>query len=128
MVRADNRAVGDKAENLAFQFLTQEGLVPVHRNFACRLGELDLIMRDDACLVVVEVRFRNCRSFVTAEQTIDRRKQGKIIRTTALFLAWNERFATMPLRFDVVGIDADAHGETSINWIRDAFRPADARL
>ena len=128
MVRADNRAVGDKAETLAFQFLVGRGLVPVHRNFTCRLGELDLVMRDESCLVVVEVRYRNCRSFVTAEQTIDRRKQGKLIRTAAMFLAWNQRFATMPLRFDVVGIDADAHGETSINWIRDAFRPGDSRL
>ena len=128
MVRTNNRAVGDQAENLAFEFLREQGLLPVHRNFSCRLGELDLVMRDDSCLVVVEVRYRNCRSFVSAEQTIDRRKQGKLIRTAAMFLAWNQRFANMPLRFDVIGIDADANGETCINWIRDAFRPTDARL
>lgn len=85
-------------------------------------------MQDDRCLVVVEVRYRNCRSFVSANQTIDLRKQRKIIRTTAMFLAWNEQYALLPLRFDVVGIDVDANGETSINWIRDAFRPTDARL
>ena len=85
-------------------------------------------MRDERCLVVVEVRSRNCRSFVSANQTLDLRKQRKIIRTTAMFLAWNEKYATLPLRFDVVGVDVDAGGETSINWIRDAFRPADTRL
>ena len=85
-------------------------------------------MRDDCCLVIVEVRYRNCRSFVSAGQTIDRRKQRKIIRTTAMFLAWNSEFADLPLRFDVIGVDADAGGETSINWIRDAFRPTDTRL
>lgn len=104
------------------------GLVPLRRNFRCRLGEIDLIMRDKECLVIVEVRYRNVRSLVTAEQTIDNRKQAKLIRTAAMFLAWNERFASMPLRFDVVGIDADADGEQTINWIRDAFRPGDARL
>ena len=128
MVRTANRALGDDAENLAFRYLKQHGLTPVHRNFACRLGELDLIMRDDSCLVVVEVRFRSHRSFVPAELTVDARKQSKIVRTTAMFLAWNERFASMPLRFDVVAIDADAHGETTTKWIRDAFRPANARL
>jgi putative endonuclease len=128
VVRTANRALGDDAENLAFRYLKQHGLTPVQRNFACRLGELDLIMRDDSCLVVVEVRFRSHRSFVPAELTVDARKQSKIVRTAAMFLAWNERFASMPLRFDVVAIDADAHGETTIKWIRDAFRPANARL
>ena len=85
-------------------------------------------MLHERCLVVVEVRCRNHRSFVSAEQTIDLRKQRKIIRTTAMFLAWNEKYALLPLRFDVVGIDVDANGETSINWIRDAFRPTDSAL
>ncbi len=128
MVRTSNRAIGDEAENLAFRYLKQHGLTPVHRNFACRLGELDLIMRDESCLIIVEVRFRNHRSFVPAELTVDRRKQSKIIRTAAMFLAWNDRFASMPLRFDVVAIDADAHGEKTVKWIRDAFRPTNARL
>ena len=128
MVRANTRVVGADAELLAYRYLKQQGLTPVRRNFHCRLGELDLIMQDEQCLVIVEVRFRSSKSFVSAELTIDRRKQQKIIRTTALFLAWNERFAEMPVRFDVVGIDADATGESTINWIRDAFRPADSKL
>ena len=128
MVRTANRAIGDDAENLAFRYLKQHGLIPVHRNFACRLGELDLIMRDDSCLVIIEVRFRNHRSFVSAELTVDHRKQSKIVRTAAMFLAWNERFASMPLRFDVVAVNADVHGEATIKWIRDAFRPTNARL
>lgn len=128
MVPADNRALGDSAENLAFDFLKQRGLVPLQRNFRCRLGELDLVMRDEDCLVIVEVRYRNARSLVAAEQTIDYRKQAKLIRTAAMFIAWNERFATMPMRFDVVGIDANADGAQTINWIRDAFRPGNARL
>lgn len=128
MVRRDTRAVGSDAENLAQQFLLRKGLTPVQRNFQCRLGELDLIMRDKQCLVVIEVRFRSSRSFVSAGLTIDRRKQGKIMRTTALFLAWNERFANCVVRFDVVGVDVDAKGKTTINWIQDAFRPADSSL
>lgn len=128
MVRADTRALGDSAENLAFDYLKKRGLIPLRRNFRCRLGEIDLIMRDKDCLVIVEVRYRNVRSLVTAEQTIDNRKQAKLIRTAAMFLAWNERFSSMPLRFDVIGIDAGIDGEQTINWIRDAFRPGDARL
>ena len=128
MVRANTRLVGTDAESLAYRYLKQHGLVPVSRNFQCRLGELDLIMQDAQCLVIVEVRFRGTRSFVPARLTIDTRKQRKIIRTTALFLAWNEQFANSPVRFDVVGINADASGNQSIEWIKDAFRPTNARL
>jgi Holliday junction resolvase-like predicted endonuclease len=32
------------------------------------------------------------------------------------------------MRFDVVAIDADEHGEVTINWIKDAFRPGDSSL
>jgi putative endonuclease len=108
--------------------LQENGLALVRRNFQCRLGELDLIMRDGDCLVIVEVRFRSSKSFVTAGLTIDHRKQQKIIRSTALFLAWNEKFSASVVRFDVLGIDSDARGEMTVEWIRDAFRPGDARL
>ncbi len=128
MVRTDTRVVGADAENFAFRYLKRHGLIPVRRNFQCRLGELDLIMQDGQCLVVVEVRYRGSKSFVTAGLTIDYRKRQKIIRTTAMFLAWNDRFANHPIRFDVVGIDTDAHGDQTIEWIKDAFRPADSKL
>lgn len=128
MVRRDTRLVGTAAEQLAFRYLRDQGLVPVQRNFRCRLGELDLIMRQHRCLVVVEVRARSATSFVPARLSIDRRKQQKIIRTTALFLAWNERYSRFPVRFDVVGVDADGRGETTIDWVQDAFRPVDSSL
>jgi putative endonuclease len=85
-------------------------------------------MQDGRCLVIVEVRFRSSNSFVPAGLTVDSRKQKKIIRTTAMFLAWNKRFANSPVRFDVLGINADAHGDTTIEWIRDAFRPTDSKF
>ncbi len=128
MVRKDARVVGADAEIFAYRYLKQQGLIPVRRNFRCRLGELDLIMKDGRCLVVVEVRFRGSKSLVTAGLTIDNRKQQKIIRTTAMFLAWNDRFANHPIRFDVLGIDIDARGAQSIEWIKDAFRPGDSKL
>jgi len=85
-------------------------------------------MRDDECLVFIEVRYRASNRFSRAGQTVDIHKQRKIIRTAALFLAKRERYANSLVRFDVVAIDADKRGEESIEWIRDAFRPADSRL
>ncbi len=128
MVRRNTRAVGFDAERLAFQFLQRRGLTPVARNFQCRLGEIDLIMTDEDCLVFVEVRYRASNRFSRAGMTVDIHKQRRIIRTAAFFLAKRPRFSISIVRFDVVAIDADVSGEKTIEWIKDAFRPSDSRL
>ena len=128
MARRDTRTVGSDAEELAAKFLRRQGLVPVTRNFRCRLGEIDLIMRNANCLVFIEVRYRSSNRFSRAGQTVDLHKQRKLIRTAALFLAKREQFANSLVRFDVVAIDADDSGNETIEWIKDAFRPADSRL
>ena len=128
MVRADTRTLGFDAEQLATDFLAREGTQIIQRNFRCRLGEIDLIVRDDRCIAFVEVRYRGSRSFSRAVLTVDRHKQKKLIRTAALYLSKRPRYADCTTRFDVVAIDADAGGDLSIDWIRDAFRPADNQL
>lgn len=128
MVRRNTRAVGSDAERLADRFLTRQGLKPVAQNFRCRLGEIDLIMLDDDCLVFIEVRYRASNRFSAAGRTVDIHKQRKLIRTTALFLAKRPQFTNHIVRFDIVAIDADEDGNKTIEWIKDAFRPADSSL
>ena len=128
MARVDTRAVGFDAERVAEQYLKRQGLVPVTQNFRCRLGEIDLIARDDRCLVFVEVRFRGAGSFSRAGLTVDIHKQRKLVRAAALYVSKRPHFANNVMRFDVVAIDADASGEMTIDWIKDAFRPVDSRL
>ena len=55
----NRKKTGDHAEQLACVFLQQQGLQLVTRNYRCRGGEIDLIMRDDDSLVFVEVRYRH---------------------------------------------------------------------
>ncbi len=128
MVRRTTRAVGAAAEATACAFLNRAGLKTIIRNFSCRLGEIDLVMRHGECLVFVEVRYRGGRRIAAAGVTVDHHKQRKLIRTAALFLARQPRYQDCTVRFDVVAIDADERGRETIEWIRDAFRPADASL
>lgn len=123
MVRDSTRRVGVNAEQLAFRYLRHNGLKPVRRNFRSRRGEIDLIMLDDECLVFVEVRYRNEASFVKAALTVDSRKQRKLACAASMFLSMNKTFGNRVCRFDVVGVDRDASGEITIDWMRDAFRP-----
>ena len=128
MARVDTRTVGFDAERVAEQYLKHQGLVPVTQNFRCRMGEIDLIARDGRCLVFVEVRYRGAGSFTRAGLTVDVHKQRKLIRTAALYVAKRPQYANSVMRFDVVAIDADARGDVTIDWIKDAFRLGDSRL
>lgn len=120
------RTLGAIAEDLAFRFLVNHGLRPVARNYRCRGGEIDLIMQDRDCLAFIEVRCRESGAFVTPGHTVDARKQRKIIRTAAIFLSRERRFANVRVRFDVIAIEG--RSIEGVRWIRDAFRPDDSSL
>lgn len=122
------RSIGDAAEQLALDHLLEHGLELVERNFRCRYGELDLIMLDDQCLVVVEVRCRKPGRFASAAGSVDRFKQRKLMRAAALFLGQRRGLGDRPLRFDVVALDGQTSGEYTIQWLRDAFRPCQREI
>lgn len=122
MARADSGSVGRQAEVMALGHLRAQGLETITTNFRCRMGEIDLVMRDGNCLVFAEVRFRSENRFAAAAGSVDHHKQRKIIRTAAAFLGRNPQYGNCAVRFDVVGLD-QSDGRTSIKWIKDAFRP-----
>lgn len=120
-----NRSRGDAAEQRAAEFLQARGLHLLARNFHSRHGEIDIVARDGQCLVFVEVRYRSHHRFGGASHSIDRRKQGKIVRTASLWLARHAGLADYPVRFDVIAIDSPHESETGqgrLQWTRDAFR------
>lgn len=126
MGRRNTGTLGDKAEQRALEFLVGEGLRPVTRNYRCRSGEIDLVMLHGKCLTFIEVRYRTSTVYSAPAPTVDQRKQRKLLRTAALFLASQQCYARHPVRFDVVAIAGDVNH--SIEWIQDAFRPNDSSL
>ncbi len=109
-------ADGSAAEMQAEHYLLAQGLTLVERNFRCRMGEIDLIMRDQATVVFVEVRSRTGNRFGGALASIDARKQQKLIVTAQMYL--QRLRATPPCRFDVVLIQG---AQAAPYWIRNAF-------
>ncbi|MGB5625365.1 MAG: YraN family protein [Woeseiaceae bacterium] len=126
MGSGDTRTLGERAEENALRYLLSHGLKRVTRNFRSRGGEIDLIMLHGDCLAFVEVRYRRSVRFAAPAVTVDRHKQRKILRTAALFLAREQRYARHTIRFDVVSITGIRHD--TIEWIQDAFRPNDSVL
>ena len=115
-------ARGRLAEDYALRHLRKSGLALVTRNYHCRFGEIDIVMRDAGCLVFVEVRFRSPNRFATARDSVGTRKQARITTAATAFLAGHPEFADLPVRFDVVALDGADRDNWRIEWIRDAFR------
>lgn len=115
------RARGDVVEAAARTYLLRAGLRDVAANANYRLGELDLVMRDGASLVFVEVRYRRDARFGGGAVSVDARKQRKLIAAAQSFLLAHRAFADAPCRFDVVEAEGDP-AAPALNWIQDAFR------
>lgn len=92
----------------------------VSRNHRCRGGELDLVMLADAVLVFVEVRYRRGARYGSAAESIDGRKQQRLIRAAEDFLMRHPQFANHPCRFDVIALYGDAN-TPGCDWIAGAF-------
>ena len=105
---------GRQWEDTALAYLQRHGLVLVETNFQCKLGEIDLIVRDGATLVFVEVRQRAAGAPVSAADSIGPTKIRRIIRAAEFYL---QRFDRLPpCRIDVVAIDGE-----HIEWLRNAI-------
>ena len=107
--------LGQSAETRAEAFLQTHGLKPLARNWRCRFGEIDLIMRDGATLVFVEVRLRSRADFGGAAASVTANKQRKLLAAARQYLATLKTLP--PGRFDVVALSSSGAPE----WIMNAF-------
>jgi putative endonuclease len=116
----NRKTIGDEAESLACEYLSKRGLSLLTRNYRCRGGEIDLIMRHNDSLVFIEVRYRRKTDYGRAAETVTANKQRRLIHCARVYMqrhhAWN-----MPARFDVVSIEGQA-GQLQIDWISNAFQ------
>jgi putative endonuclease len=106
---------GIDAERCAEAFLMRHDLALLQRNYRCRFGEIDLIMRDGVVVVFVEVRMRKSMVFGGAAASITPIKQQKLVRTARYYLSSLK--SEPPCRFDAVLLSGDDGVE--IDWIKD---------
>jgi putative endonuclease len=111
------KQIGDAGEAAAAEHLVAQGLKVLARNFRVKGGEIDIVCRDGADIVFVEVRRRSLSSadFGGAGASITVAKQKRLILAARHWLA---RHGDSSCRFDCVLIDGDR-----LTWLKDAFRP-----
>ncbi|WP_115720002.1 YraN family protein [Gallaecimonas mangrovi] len=111
-------AKGRHFEKNAETWLKHQGLKAVAHNVRYRGGELDLVMRDGALWVFVEVKYRQHQGFGGASYAISHAQQQRLWRCARRFLAeqglneWD-----CQCRFDVMIYE----GDQAPLWIKGAF-------
>lgn len=107
---------GRDFENLAVKHLEGLGYRVVTRNYRAEGGEIDIIAYEGDVLCFIEVRGRAADMFGHPFETIDGRKQKRIIKAARQYIATLER-DWPPMRFDAIAIIDNA----PIELIRGAF-------
>lgn len=74
-------------------------------------------MLDGDTVVFVEVRYRRHAAWGGALESVDARKQQRLILAAELFLQREKRWSNKPCRFDVVALAP----RQEPNWLRNAF-------
>ena len=132
-MQISKKKLGDIGEEKAFQYLKQQGLKLVEKNFYSRFGEIDLIMLDTChskklitsqtvntnYLVFIEVRSRKNMGFGSALESITLAKQTKLRKTADFFFLKNKKYSKMAARFDVFIVSSTSDNDN--NWIKNAF-------
>lgn len=113
-------ALARAGEDAAARFFEARGYRIAARNVRVARGELDLVIRRGRELVFCEVKTRRSRVQGLPEESVNPRKQARILRAAGAYLARHP--AVGDVRFDVVSV-TQLFGELRLRHIPDAFRP-----
>lgn len=111
----NKRKVGSDYENIACDYLRDNGYLILENNYHCRFGEIDIIAMKDAIIIFVEVKYRKNSSMVHALESVGYAKQV-VISKCAKYYLMVKRKLDQGCQFDVIGFE----GEELIH-IQNAF-------
>jgi putative endonuclease len=116
MTYARNKALGEYGEQVAADHLAGQGMSILARNWRCRHGEIDIVARDGATLVVCEVKTRTSHQHGGPFEAITGHKAARLRR---LLRAWLEEHDVHPpaVRIDVVSVLVPSHGAAVVERI-----------
>lgn len=116
------REQGAQGEKQARAYLKRAGAKVVAQNYACKAGEIDLIIMDQGVLAFVEVKQRTSAEHGRPAEAVDRKKQRRVAKAAMRYVQ-EKRLEGQRMRFDVVEVEP-----TGIRWIKGAYDIYDSRL
>ena len=112
----NKREIGKKYENVARNYLIENGYNILAINFSTKIGEIDIIAKNEGYLCFIEVKYRDKSSLAKGIYAVDKAKQKTIYNVAKIYMANNKIKDDTACRFDVISIDGDI-----ITLIKNAF-------
>ena len=111
----DKRKTGTAYEIIAADYLKEQGIQIIEKNYRTRLGEIDLIGLENETLIFIEVKYRKNASYGNPWEAISIEKKKKIRMVAKQYLVYKKQW-NQQIRFDVVSICGE-----EILWFPNAF-------
>ena len=109
------KLLGRNGERQAEKYLKENGYVILERNYATKVGEIDIIAKDNEVLCFCEVKTRSKSTYGEPSEAVNARKIEKYYKVAQQYLSFKDE-QDCQCRFDVIEIL-----DGKINLIKDAF-------
>ncbi len=103
----NKRAIGSEKELVVCRYLETKGYRILTTNYWCRVGEIDIVAKNDEYLVFVEVKYRKNTNCGGSLYAVGRDKMRKICKCARNYIYREKVSLDTPMRFDVVALEGD---------------------
>jgi len=115
---AEHNELGKKGEELAVEYLRENGYKILDRNWTFQKAEIDIIAQKDDILAVIEVKTRSNTDFGLPQDFVKPKKIQLLVKAVNAYI--NDREIDFEVRFDIIAVQKN--GESfAIEHLTDAF-------
>lgn len=114
----NNIKTGKRGESFAKDYLVAKSYNILNMNFRNYIGEIDIIAMDKDVLVFIEVKTRTSMKFGYAYESVNYRKQQKIINASLSYIQ-QRNIRNTQIRYDIIEVYLTPN--VNINHIENAF-------
>jgi putative endonuclease len=113
---SDRQRLGAAGERLVARWYRRAGYEVVALNWRCARGEIDLVCRRGAVVVICEVKARRSSRYGTPAEAVTAVKRHRLRRLAACWLRQARPTGVAEVRFDVAAV-----GPGGLEVFEDAF-------
>lgn len=115
---ADHNELGKEGEQLAVEFLKENGYEILETNWIFQKAEIDIIACKEGTLAVVEVKTRSSIDFGLPQDFVKPKKIQLLVKAVNEYVERNN--LNVEVRFDIIAVLKEGN-TTSIEHLQDAF-------
>lgn len=115
---AEHNELGKKGEELAVEYLRENGYKILDRNWTFQKAEIDIIAEKENILAIIEVKTRSSTDFGLPQDFVKPKKIQLLVKAVNAYI--NDREIDFEVRFDIIAVQRN--GESfAVEHLTDAF-------